>query len=147
MIVDLLRVFQFDPWMNLEPSAMGKALVYGLAFLWAFWYMIICNLSIYRLYLLKRLSMSAFTFGAPAIIFGLILDVLLQYTVATVFFFDLPAKKERLVTQRLTRYIKGSRQRGWRYEWACWICHKMLDAFDPSGVHCTYEEEGGYTPI
>jgi hypothetical protein len=67
----------------------------------------------------------------PALFIGLALDVLLNLTVCTVLFLEVP--KELLVTSRLSRHIKGS---GKRAVIAKWLCSKLLDELDPSGCHC-----------
>ena len=59
---------------------------------------------------------------------GLAVDVFAQYTLARIFFLDLPRRGEHLVTARLQRYSAGS---GWRKIKADWVCTHLLDVFDP----------------
>lgn len=69
--------------------------------------------------------------GYPALYVGLLLDVLVNFTGCTLLFLELP--REWLVTQRLSRHIKGS---GRRAAIARWVCSRLLDDLDPSGCHC-----------
>lgn len=69
--------------------------------------------------------------GYPILFIGLLLDFLLNMTLCTILFLELP--KETLVTGRLKRHIKST---GWRSKLAGWLCSNFLDTFDPSGCHC-----------
>ena len=104
-----------------------------IAALWAFWALYVLVMGLYRAHLSGRLSRPAFVLGLPWVVVGYTLDVIAQYTIACVFFLDLPARREWLVTQRLQRYSAGS---GWRKVKADWICTHLLDVFDPKGDHC-----------
>lgn len=64
--------------------------------------------------------------------FGLALDVVMQLTVFSLLFLELP--RELLVTKRLIRHKRAGY--GWRYRLAVWICVSLLDPHDPSGCHC-----------
>jgi hypothetical protein len=61
---------------------------------------------------------------------GLVLDVLLNWIVCTVIFFELP--KEFLTTARVVRHKRESS--GFRYRLAIYFCHHWLTPFDKS--HC-----------
>lgn len=105
-----------------------------LLYLWVFWYVYILVMGLYRAHLAKRLNRFTYVLSAPALALGYAMDILAQYTLATVFFLDLPRRGEHLVTDRLKRYIaQGS---GWRAKKADWICTHLLDVFDPHGDHC-----------
>lgn len=77
------------------------------------------------------LSPAAKALGMPLLWAGLALDVVLNVTVCTALFLELP--RELLITQRLIRLKQGE---GWRARVAAWMCANLLDAFDPSGCHC-----------
>lgn len=112
-------------------------MIYAIAvilYLWLFWYAYILVMGLYRAKLQGRLFGVVQVLALPAIVIGYAMDILTQYTLATVFFFDLPAKGEHLVTARLQRYI--ARDNGWRAVKAQWICNHLLDVFDPTGNHC-----------
>ena len=104
-----------------------------ILFLWGFWTLYVPVMGIYRAHLAKRLSRAGYILGLPWVVLGYAVDVLAQFSVATLFFFDLPRRGEWLVTDRLIRYSSSS---GWRKAKADWICSHLLDVFDPTGNHC-----------
>jgi hypothetical protein len=106
--------------------------LYTALFLWAFWYVYIVVMGLFRAHLQGRLKGFVFVLALPAIIVGYLMDVLANLTVASVVFLEPP--REWLVTDRLSRYIAG--YPGWRQKLAAWICDHLLDVFDPSGDHC-----------
>lgn len=67
--------------------------------------------------------------GYPALYVGLLLDVLVNTTLMTVLFAELP--REWLVTLRLARHAQGS---GWRQRVAL-VFRPLLNPLDPSGRH------------
>ena len=68
--------------------------------------------------------------GYPALIVGLLLDLIVNTTVATLIFLELP--KEWTVSARLTRHSEST---GWRQRVAVAIRTALLDNIDPNGVH------------
>jgi hypothetical protein len=118
-------------------SQVGKIVGYTLLYLWIFWVFFVAVMAIYRQYLAKKLTAVEKFLGLPVVIIGAALDIFCEYTIATVIFLDVPPLKELYVTRRLIRYIKTEPKTEWRYKLAYWICHKMLDNFDPTGQHCT----------
>lgn len=110
-------------------------ILYTLAFLYTFWCFFILVMGIYRAHLAGRLIGFARWMAYPLVLIGLVMDVVTQYTIATLVFLDWPrSRHEYLVTLRLQRYIRGPR--GWRRRWASAICDNLLDLFDPTGEHC-----------
>ena len=105
-----------------------------ILFLWAFWYLYLIVMGLYRAKLNGNLSWSAKILGAPALLIGIIVDVVAQYTIATIVFRDWPERGEHLVTDRLQRYMANPG--GSRYAKAKWLCQHLLDPFDPTGKHC-----------
>jgi len=110
------------------------------AFLWIFWVLYVATMGVYRLHLsgqLKSLDISLFTKAMcySLVAVAVVVDALAQYTVATVMFLDLPRRGERLVTDRLQRYVAQPRQ-DWRSAKAHYVCTHLLDLFDPTGDHC-----------
>lgn len=99
---------------------------------YALWLLYVLVMGLYRAKLQGRISRVALVLGFPVYALGYLLDVLVQLTIATVLFLELP--REGLVTGRLTRHIK--RGHGWRRALSVWICHHLLDPFDPRGTHC-----------
>jgi len=62
---------------------------------------------------------------------GLLVDFVVNITVATVLFLELP--KEGTVTSRVSRHLKE--EDGWRKKLAKFICGNFLDPFEIGG-HC-----------
>jgi hypothetical protein len=64
---------------------------------------------------------------------GVFFDWLANFTIATVLFLELPGSWGELVTGRLKRHCKKPT---WRGAIARFVCHELLDRFDPAGRHC-----------
>lgn len=77
------------------------------------------------------LTKPALALAMPVLGLGYLLDALVNLTVCTVLFLELP--REVLVTGRVSRLQKGT---GKRAAIARWMCANLLDPFDPSGCHC-----------
>jgi len=104
-----------------------------LVFLYLFWCIYILVMGLYRLHLKDELHGLNKVLAYPAVIVGLLIDVIVNWTVAIVLFMDFP--KEYLVTQRLIRY-RSTESLGWRDRVATYICDNILDVFDPRSNHC-----------
>jgi hypothetical protein len=115
-------------------AELTSILLWTIGFLWAFWGMYVLVMGIYRAHLSHRLKGLVLVLSLPFVAIGYLMDVLAQYTIASLVFLDLPRRGEHLVTSRLIRYLK--RDCGWRYYLAKWLCDHLLDVFDPSGEHC-----------
>jgi hypothetical protein len=103
-----------------------------LLFLLVFYYSYVLFTAIYRAHLKKQLRWFHYIIFAPALVIAYLLDILAQYTVATVIFMDRP--QEHLVTDRLQRYLANPNHK--HFKKAKWFCENMLDIFDPTGKHC-----------
>ena len=68
--------------------------------------------------------------GYPALAVGLLLDLIVNTTVASLLFLEHP--KEWTVSARLTRHSEST---GWRQRVAVAIRSALLDNIDPNGVH------------
>ena len=103
-------------------------------FLILLWYAYILVMGLYRAHLMGRLNGLAKWLAYPAVIVGWLMDWLANVLIATVVFAELPQAWNELVTDRLSRYVKGpmGRQR----TKALWVCTHLLDVFDPTGAHC-----------
>jgi hypothetical protein len=99
-------------------------------FTWSF-YLALCPLK--RARDDGKLTKAARIFAYPLLAVFMVLDVVFNLTLGSVFFLELP--HELLFTARLQRHLKDD-QRSWRYKVADWLCRNMLDPFDPSGSHC-----------
>ena len=105
---------------------------YSLASLYALWLFYLAVMSLYRAQLAGTLSKVALVLGYPILIFGLVLDLIVNVFVASVVMLDLP--RELTVSEKMSRLIKSKSP--WRRTGACWFCEKFLDVFDPTGKHC-----------
>lgn len=121
---------------------------------WVFWHGYIHAMGLYRAKLQGRLVGLPLVLSLPVIFVTFALDVILQFTVASLVFWEKPTgvgfgKREFkgvtvpwpvgdwFVTDRLRRYIaQGS---GWRFKVADVICKYLADPFDPTGAHCDSE--------
>ena len=114
---------------------MTYALLTITALLWALWYLYLIVMGLYRAHLLGRLSTPAKFLGAPALLVGFVLDWLINVTIASIWFHELPHSMGELVTDRLQRYMAGPPGRKQRN--ARSICAHLLDPFDPNpNGHC-----------
>ena len=105
-----------------------------LGVLWLLWYLYLIVMGLYRASLMGTLTTSAKVLGAPALVIGWLLDWLINWTVAVLFFRQMPRTFGELVTQRLSRYIAGPPCLNKHY--AQVICLHLLDPFDHTGKHC-----------
>lgn len=110
-------------------TLLGSALLIA----WLAWLGYVLVMGFYRAHLTGRLVGLPRLLALPVVALGLLLDVVLNATAATLFFADPP--REWLLTQRLIRY-KAQPSGGWRYGLAAAICEGLLDVFDPTGDHC-----------
>ena len=122
---------------------------------WVFWHGYIHAMGLYRAKLQGRLVGLPLVLSVPVIFVTFALDVILQFTVASLIFWEKPTgigfEKRKykgvtvpwpvgdwFVTDRLRRYMaQGS---GWRFNVADVICYRLADPFDPTGAHCDSEE-------
>ena len=105
---------------------MSLFLILLLPFTWVFYLAIMALMRQW-----KTLSMPIKVFAAPVVVVGVLLDVLTNALLGTLYFRELP--REWLLTERLTKLKLGT---GWRSRHAFWICKHMLNPFDPYGPHC-----------
>lgn len=88
-------------------------------------------MALFRAYKAGTMPIASKVFGYQILAVGLIVDVVMNLTLFSVFFLELP--REWLVTTRLKRHIHQSGFRGWM---ARFLCHEILSPFDPTGSHC-----------
>ena len=132
-------------------SAALIALGWVLAYLYVFWLLYVLIMGFYRAWLAKKLTTAALVLASPAIAIGLVADLLANWTIAVIWFRELPKvalswppkpKLPDLVTDRLSRY-KGLPDGNWKKTHATWICQNLLDYFDPHETHCVVPSEVG----
>ncbi len=102
-----------------------------LAMPWVLWVFFTCTMRLKQVRDAGQLTTAAKVFGYPALGVGLLLDFMVNITVACLIFLELP--KETTVSVRLTRLSKLDA--GWRSRWALSIRKALLDNIDPAGVH------------
>lgn len=99
--------------------------------LMAFYTLYLAIMSLYRGYLNNTLPLASKVLGYPILAVGLFVDVVMNITLFSLFFAELP--REWLVTDRLKKHINKSGYRGWL---ARYICNNLLSPVDPTGSHC-----------
>lgn len=107
------------------------ALLLGPVSLYILWLFYLAVMSAKRAREAGTLTRPALILATPLLWLGLLLDLLVNIVVCTVLFLEFP--KELLVTARVSRLQIGD---DWRSSIARWMCHHLLDPFDPSGCHC-----------
>lgn len=113
---------------------MSYAIFAVAGYLLAFWYLYVLVMGFYRAHLDKQLTGIKFVLALPALILGYAVDLLTNWTIATVVFAEFPRTGGELVTTRLSRYMNGPDCV--HKKWAYAICNSLLDSFDPTGKHC-----------
>lgn len=108
--------------------------VFTLAYAYCFWLLYVLIAGLYRAHLNRKLTGLTKALSVPPVVIGYAVDLLANYTFATIWFLELPSHPLELVTGRLTRYINGPEGRCRRH--ATWVCQVMLDPFDPKNQHC-----------
>lgn len=108
------------------------ALSYTVLVLYVLWLFYLAVMNLYRAKKANQISLVALWLGYPILIMGALLDLIVNVLLMTLIFAEWP--RELLVTKRLERHVKA--KQGWRSKLAYWICHNLLNAFDPSGDHC-----------
>lgn len=99
-----------------------------------FWWLYVFTMGLYRAFLLGRLKGLPLVLCAPVVFVAFVIDFLMQMTVFTLAFAELP--RDWLVTHRLRRYMRDLPASHWRRRFADYLCHHLLDPFDPTGAHC-----------
>lgn len=102
--------------------------VLSLAFAWLY----ALTMNVYAAHREGKLGPVALAINLVPVTLAILLDVLYQFTVATLVFWDRP--RHMLVTKRLQAYLKGPD--GWRKQRAHWWCTHLLNPLDRTGNHC-----------
>lgn len=104
--------------------------VFTVVSLYALWVGFIAIMHLKKVNEAKLLKGITYSLAVPLLLFGLVLDTVVNWTIMSVILLEFP--REFLVTQRLKRYYKD---RTWRGKFARWFSRTLLDLFDPSGNH------------
>lgn len=144
--------------------------LFAVLITWAFWHGYVHAMGLYRAKLKGRLVGLPLLMSLPVVAITFVLDIFIQFTVASLIFWEWPRDVGRLerrpvrmfgrsvtlpvptgdlfVTHRLRRYIAAGPSLGWRFSLADVVCHRFTDPFDPTGAHCDSDppalaEKGG----
>lgn len=99
---------------------------------WGTWVFFACIMNLKRVRDAGELTLPAKLFGFPTLFLGYILDVVLNITLGTLLFMELPC--EPLFSTRLQR-LTNTQPTRWRGKLALWVRRSLLDNIDPSGIH------------
>jgi len=120
--------------MKAVPDVLGTlwgAAGFTAAAAYVLWLFYLAAMNLRRAREAARLTRTALAFALPIIALAIVIDVLVNLTLATLVFLDSP--REWTVSERLARYLVGPSV--WRAEVALWVGAHLLDPFDPSGSH------------
>jgi hypothetical protein len=95
------------------------------------WVMYLAVMTLERSRNANALPKPAYYLGLPLLYVGLVVDFLLNVTVASVLFIEIP--HEWTVSARTKRHF--FEPSGWRHAIAVWLAHNLLNPFDPAGAH------------
>ena len=100
------------------------------AALYVMWVVYLAVMNLARAKRNGTLSKTARALGTPLLAFGLVLDMLLNWTFLSVLMLEFP--RELTMSERFERHHAGPP--GWRRRVAEWA-EPLLDPFDPDGDH------------
>lgn len=107
-------------------------ILYAFAAMYALWLFYLAIMNLKRAKDAGTMTKAALVFALPIAIVGYILDVVVNVTIGTVLFLDLP--REVTLSSRMSRlYEPGST--AWRSRLAEWFARNLLNTYDPSGQH------------
>lgn len=110
-------------------------LVYFALYMLVFYWLFVFSASAYQAWLNKKLSKLQIVLLLPPVLLLGVVDVIFNYTVASLVFMELPKSGEPLLSKRFQGYnaIEGS---SWKKAVAKYVCQKMLNIFIMSEDHC-----------
>jgi hypothetical protein len=108
------------------------AVIYTLLFIYLFWVFYLGVMSLWRAHRDGLIGPVAYVPGYLTLAIGAVMDVVFNATLGSLLFFERPY--EVFFTKRLQRHIRTGG--GWRRKLALWLCHHLLNPFDPTGDHC-----------
>lgn len=93
---------------------------------------------IQRKHLNNKYSWYQYLWIVPIVVIGYIWDIYVNYVWATLLMWEFPKswQDEKTLSERLTRYKLTDC--GWRSKYTTWIGPKLLDKWDPKGIHIGY---------
>jgi len=101
---------------------------------WFLWIFFLAVMNLKRVRDMGKLGKTASVAGAPALVIGMTLDVVVgNWLLASLVLWEFPRWGEWTLTARLKRHKRESTGR--RKRIADWLGSELLDHFDPDGVH------------
>lgn len=114
---------------------LGLTILGVYAILATFLGLYVYAITVYQAHLNKTLSKAGYIVGAPGVATMLLVDVVFQYTIVTLLWWEWPRQNEYTVTRRLKRW-KQTLPLSRRGRWSANVC-KLLNIFTPPGApHC-----------
>lgn len=104
---------------------------FSLLALWSLWVLFLATMNLKQSNDAGQLKGFALWAGYTVLAVGLVVDLIVQITVATVLWLELP--RELTVSERVARLCREGH--GWRLGLALWFRHALLAPFDRSGGH------------
>ena len=120
-------------------------LLYGLFAAYLLWGLFLISMTLLRAKRDGRLSNTARLLGGPYHYGALLLDIVLNWTFFSALVLDLP--RELTITKHLCRLKCTKGTAAWRMTICTWMCTRLLDPFDPDGIHCTCPPENKNEPL
>jgi hypothetical protein len=116
-------------------------LIFGLAGLYSsyiLWILYLAVMNLLRVHTLGKLNNGIFILSLPLIIVAYTVDVLFNFIFGTALFLQLPSFKRLTLSARLDHMILTDF--GWRRKFAIWFVGTLLQPFDTTGQHTTYNK-------
>lgn len=99
---------------------------------WVLWPLYVFCMAMERAHREKRVSLFAWVLAFPFIACALALDIILNFTIASLVFMEFPKRGEWMISQRMNRLVKDP---GWRGVITRWVADNLLDPYDSTGSH------------
>jgi hypothetical protein len=113
------------------PSPLVKFVVGVFFFMWVTWFLFLGIMTLMAARNAGKLTTLTYVLGYPWALFGAFMDFLVNMSIGTVLFLELP--QEWLLTVRCDRLMTYGNP--WRANLANWLCKNLLDPFQTGG-HC-----------
>jgi len=107
---------------------------YAFLSLYILWIFYVAVMGLKRANDAKTITKTALCLGYPVLFVGYALDILVNLTIMSLMFLELP--KGWTMTGRLKDHIYRGVPGSWREKLAAWFCANLLNTFDPDGKHC-----------
>ena len=105
--------------------------IYLVLSIWTLWVIYAAMMRLKQVRDAGKLTVAMKVLGYPVLLFGLVIDLVLNVTVGSLLFLEIP--REYTLSERLWRHSQEST--GYRQKVAEVIRVNLLDAIDPAGVH------------